>query len=149
MRSATPANHAAYAAHAARAAAHTAPSVAHSTCCCCTNNTWTCSTSVSPVNRLDDAVARGRRAPSARAGGRRAASFLCLITPVCSYLYGDLYGGLYERAHNYNKVLSPSARAGGRRAPWCSRAPARGRVCHLVIILIQTCLMTAAIVCIF
>ena len=26
-------------------------------------------------------------------------SFLCLITPLCSYLYGGLYGGLYERAH--------------------------------------------------
>ena len=25
--------------------------------------------------------------------------FLCLITPLCSYLYGGLYGGLYERAH--------------------------------------------------
>jgi hypothetical protein len=25
--------------------------------------------------------------------------FLCLITPLCSYLYGGLYGWLYERAH--------------------------------------------------
>lgn len=24
--------------------------------------------------------------------------FLCLITPLCSYVYGGLYGGLYERA---------------------------------------------------
>jgi hypothetical protein len=31
---------------------------------------------------------------------RRAASFfLCLITPLCSYLCGGLYAGLYERAH--------------------------------------------------
>ena len=29
----------------------------------------------------------------------RLRSFLCLITPLCSYLYGYLYGGLYERAH--------------------------------------------------
>ena len=28
-----------------------------------------------------------------------AKDFLCLITPLCSYLYGGLYGGLYERAH--------------------------------------------------
>ena len=26
-------------------------------------------------------------------------SFLCLITPLHSYLYGGLYGGLYEGAH--------------------------------------------------
>jgi tetratricopeptide (TPR) repeat protein len=26
-------------------------------------------------------------------------TFLCLIAPLCSYLYGGLYGGLYERAH--------------------------------------------------
>jgi hypothetical protein len=25
--------------------------------------------------------------------------FLCLITPLCSYLYGSLYGGSYARAH--------------------------------------------------
>ena len=30
--------------------------------------------------------------------GRQILSFLCLITPLCSYLYGGLYGGLYERA---------------------------------------------------
>jgi hypothetical protein len=29
----------------------------------------------------------------------RELSFLCLITPLCSYLYGGLYGGLHERAH--------------------------------------------------
>ena len=34
------------------------------------------------------------------AGGYDAevCSFLCLITPLCSYLYGGLYGRLYERA---------------------------------------------------
>ena len=31
--------------------------------------------------------------------GQMNAYFLCLITPLCSYLYGGLYGGLYERAH--------------------------------------------------
>jgi hypothetical protein len=31
--------------------------------------------------------------------GFEASHFLCLITPLCSYLYGGLYGGLYERAH--------------------------------------------------
>jgi hypothetical protein len=31
--------------------------------------------------------------------GQMNAYFLCLITPLCSYLYGGLYGGVYERAH--------------------------------------------------
>jgi hypothetical protein len=30
---------------------------------------------------------------------RGSKDFLCLITPLRSYLYGGLYGGLYERAH--------------------------------------------------
>ena len=34
-----------------------------------------------------------------RASPEPCASFLCLITPLCSFLYGGLYGGLYERAH--------------------------------------------------
>jgi hypothetical protein len=33
------------------------------------------------------------------ANGGANASFLCLIMPLCSYLYGGLYWGLYERAH--------------------------------------------------
>ena len=28
-----------------------------------------------------------------------ASFFLCLVMPLCSYLYGGLYGGWYERAH--------------------------------------------------
>jgi hypothetical protein len=28
-----------------------------------------------------------------------ALCLLCLITRMCSYLHGGLYGGLYERAH--------------------------------------------------
>jgi hypothetical protein len=32
-------------------------------------------------------------------GPSRAGSLLYPITPPCSYLYGGLYGGLYERAH--------------------------------------------------
>jgi hypothetical protein len=31
--------------------------------------------------------------PQVFAASRKA--FLCLITPLCSYLYGGLYGGLY------------------------------------------------------
>jgi hypothetical protein len=42
--------------------------------------------------------------------------FLCLITPLCPYLYGGLYGGLYERAH--------IIRCFSRRQ-WHGRGPAR------------------------
>jgi hypothetical protein len=41
-------------------------------------------------------------------------SFLCLITPLCSYLYGGLYGGLYERAHIIR--IGPVRVRGGRTA---------------------------------
>jgi hypothetical protein len=44
---------------------------------------------------------RPGRTPAGGAGSAVAQlmSFLCLITPLCSYLYGGLYGGLCERAH--------------------------------------------------
>jgi hypothetical protein len=37
----------------------------------------------------------------------RSIDFLCLVTPLCSYLYGGLYGGLYERAHIIRYFLTP------------------------------------------
>jgi hypothetical protein len=42
--------------------------------------------------------------------------FLCLITPLCSYLYGGLYGGLYERAHIIRCYPPLDLREGQRRA---------------------------------
>ena len=41
--------------------------------------------------------------------------FLCMITPLCSYLYGGLSGGLYERAHII-RYFPPMAASGGGRA---------------------------------
>ena len=51
--------------------------------------------------------------PAAIAAARRQAepesvSFLCLITPLCSYLYVGLYEGLYERAHIVGLVSARS-----------------------------------------
>ena len=34
-------------------------------------------------------------------------SFLCLITPLCPYLHGGLYGRLYERAHIIRYLFCP------------------------------------------
>jgi hypothetical protein len=39
---------------------------------------------------------------------RGIGSFLCLITPLRSYLYGGLYGGLYERAHIIRYFPAPA-----------------------------------------
>ena len=44
--------------------------------------------------------------------------FLCLITPLCSYSYGGLYGGPYERAHiirYFPRYLQVSPAADPRR----------------------------------
>jgi hypothetical protein len=48
--------------------------------------------------------------------GGMSGSFLCLITPMCSYLYGGLYGRMYERAHviRYFPPLAPRSTAIGR-----------------------------------
>jgi hypothetical protein len=40
--------------------------------------------------------------------------FLCLITPLRSYLYGGLYRELYERAHIIRYSLTPGGRAAAR-----------------------------------
>jgi ABC-type multidrug transport system fused ATPase/permease subunit len=53
-------------------------------------------------------------------------NFLCLITPLCSYLYGVLYGGLYERSHIIRYFLTRSVGASPKpsgcrptsSAPW-------------------------------
>jgi hypothetical protein len=39
------------------------------------------------------------RVAVAQSDDAAAGFFLCLITPLCSYLYRGLYGGLYGRAH--------------------------------------------------
>ena len=51
-----------------------------------------------------------------RARARRSKPFLCLITPMCSYLYGGLYGGLYERAHIIRYFPSYTGRGPGALA---------------------------------
>jgi hypothetical protein len=50
------------------------------------------------VPQSPDAVRFAPQPPSLDAGGW-SSSFLCLITPLCSYLYRGLYGALYEGAH--------------------------------------------------
>jgi hypothetical protein len=62
--------------------------------------------------------------PHPRQGAR--GSFLCLITPLCSYLYGGLYGGLYERAHiiRYFPIFPRQGARGRRQPPRRARAPA-------------------------
>jgi hypothetical protein len=64
--------------------------------------------------------ARRRGAPTPPAltlAPRRSRSFLCLITPLCSYLYGGLYGGLHESAH----IIRCFPPAASRPATWFSR----------------------------
>jgi hypothetical protein len=59
-----------------------------------------CQTNQSPASTKLAAASKAARSSSktCRAFGF-AWSFLCLITPLCSYLYGGLYRGLYEKAH--------------------------------------------------
>lgn len=66
---------------------------------------------------------RAKGAGGALAGspGRRAC--LCLITPLCSYLYGGLYGGLYERAH----IIRYFPRSQARRSPRGPEEPERAQ----------------------
>jgi hypothetical protein len=91
---------------------------------------------------------RGRAAGSWSAAKKCERSFLCLITPLCSYLYGGLYGGLYERAHiiryrgelvgseevrevvdEHDRVHGVVQAGVGHRPEGGLRWP-RGRVCH-------------------
>jgi hypothetical protein len=53
-------------------------------------------------------------------------SFLCLIMPLCSYLYGGLYGGLYERAHIIRYFPPLGARPGDSHTIALGVAPADG-----------------------
>jgi hypothetical protein len=48
-------------------------------------------------------------------------SFLCLITPLCFYLHGGVYGGLYERAH-MTMYFPPLKHCGGPKARRASTA---------------------------
>ena len=52
--------------------------------------------------------------------------FLCLITPLCSYLYGGLYGGLYERAD----IIRCTVDDGADATPACRRRGATPRPCR-------------------
>ena len=51
------------------------------------------------MNRLDDAVARGWRHEVPELAVEEQLQLSLSDYALCSYLYGSLYGGLYERAH--------------------------------------------------
>jgi hypothetical protein len=79
--------------------------------------------------RPRSACSSDRRERSRRLRRASAASeiLLCLIAPLCSYLYGGLDGGLHERAHIIRYfAYGPGARSARRTATaWARTATAR------------------------